>query len=56
MSGVRVTCEDVDTGESESKVLHDDWMVITDGRYYLDGVQSYPGTGTVVLTIKRSEP
>lgn len=53
MSGTRVTCEDVETGESESKVITDDWKVITDGAYYLDGVQSYPKSGTVVLTLKR---
>ena len=53
MSGTRVTCEDLATGESESKVIRDDWVLITDGVYALDGLQQY-GNGTVVLTLKRS--
>lgn len=51
MSGTRVTCEDVETGESDSAVIQDDYMLITDGRCYLDGVQVY-GNGTTQITIK----
>lgn len=54
--GTRVTCEDVATGESETQVIENDWLVICDGDRYLDGIQAYPSTGTVVLTIKRTEP
>ncbi|GAB3884486.1 hypothetical protein [Terrabacter terrigena] len=50
--GTRVTCEDLDTGESQSAVIANDFLVITDGNRYLDGVQHYPGTGTTILTIK----
>lgn len=53
MSGTRITCEDVDTGESEAKVIENDWLVICDGDRYVDGIQVYPGTGTAVITVKR---
>ena len=52
MSGTKVTCTDVDTGESESAVIVNDYIVICDGDRYLDHVQQY-ANGTVVLTIKR---
>jgi hypothetical protein len=50
--GTRVTCEDVATGEKQSVVLVDDYLLITDGLIELDGVQIY-GNGTTVLTVKR---
>lgn len=53
MSGTSVTATDVDTGESETKVIENDFVVICDGDRYIDGVQAYPGTGTQVVTIKR---
>ena len=53
MSGTRVTCEDVETGETESHVIENNYVVIVDGNTYVDGVQHYPGTGTTTLTIKR---
>jgi hypothetical protein len=28
-------------------------MIVTDGTYYLDGIATYPMSGTVVLTVKR---
>lgn len=56
MSGTRVTCTDVDTGESETAVVTNDYVVICDGDTYLDGIQAYPKSGTVVLTIKRRKP
>ena len=52
MPGTRVTATDVDSGETESLVIEDNHVVITDGTAYLSGVQFYPGTGTSVLTIK----
>lgn len=51
-AGTEVTARDLETGESETKVIRDDWVVITDGAYRLDGVQAY-GNGTVVVTLKR---
>jgi len=52
MPGTRVTCEDVETGESESVVIEDNHVVVVDGNQYVDGVQRYPGTGTTVITIR----
>lgn len=52
MPGTRVTCEDLDTGESESAEIHDDWLLICDGDRYLHHVNCH-ANGTVVLTIKR---
>lgn len=56
MSGTRVTCEDVETGETDSVVVENDFVVVTDGDRYVSNVQSYPKTGTTVLTIKRRVP
>lgn len=53
--GTRVTATDVSTGESESVVIENDFIVITDGTRYLDGVQVY-GNGTTVVTIKTGTP
>ena len=50
--GIRVTCRDLTTGEEEAREIADDYIVITAGSYFLDGVQAY-GNGTVVVTIKR---
>ncbi|HEX4521636.1 MAG TPA: hypothetical protein VH063_18825 [Gaiellaceae bacterium] len=50
--GTRVTCEDIATGETESKVIKDDYMVITDGRMEIAAMQFY-GNGTVQITLKR---
>jgi hypothetical protein len=52
MTGTRVTCEDLETGESESRVIQDDYILVTDGAIALDSVQVY-SNGTVVLTVKR---
>ena len=53
---IRVTVEDL-SGEQESETseIEDDYILVTAGRVYLDGIQEYPGTGTVVLTLKRAK-
>lgn len=50
--GTQVTCTDLTTGESESAVIKDDYIIVTDGICSVSGVQAYPTTGTVVVTIK----
>lgn len=50
--GTRVTCEDIETGESETAVVCNDFIVITDGRCYVDGTQIH-SNGTVVITLKK---
>lgn len=52
MPGTRVTCTDIDTGDTESRVIENDYVVICDGNRYVDAVSSYPKAGTVVVTIK----
>lgn len=54
MAGTRITCTDVETGESDSAVIENDYLLVTDGSAYLDGVQRY-ASGTTVLTIKQRE-
>jgi len=43
---------DLATGESESKEITDDYIVIVAGRRYVDGIQHYIKAGTDVITIK----
>jgi hypothetical protein len=51
-----VTVQVVEDGKIvESKPLPpDEYMVLCGERRYIDGVQSYPAKGTVVVTIKRA--
>lgn len=55
MSGTRVTCEDITTGESESVIIQDNYILVTDGLCELTYEQHH-ANGTVVLTIKRPKP
>lgn len=52
MSGTRVTATDLETGEAETTIIEDNYLLICDGKYYLDGYSRY-ANGTVVLTVKR---
>lgn len=54
MSGIRVTCEDLETGESQSREIWNDYIVIVAGDRYVANVQAH-GNGTHVVTIKRAE-
>ncbi len=51
MTGTRVVCTDLDTGESDEAVIEDDYVLVCDGDRYLDSVVSH-ADGTVVLTVK----
>jgi hypothetical protein len=51
VKGIEVTVKDLATGKTETKVINDDYILITAGDCYLDAVQQY-STGTVVLTVK----
>ncbi len=48
---VKVTVEDPETGETISRTITDDYVVITAGSCYLDGTAWY-ANGTRVLTVK----
>ena len=52
MPGTRVTWTDIDTGETETRVIEDDYVLICDGKTYVDGLSAYPKAGIVVVTIK----
>ncbi len=52
MPGTRVTCTDIDTGDTQTVVLVDDYVVITDGCMKVETVQQW-GNGTVQFTVKR---
>lgn len=55
--GFRVTVEDLDTGEKQSRVVAPgDYMLIPFAPCYLAGTQVQPGKGTVQLTIKDHRP
>lgn len=49
---IRVTVEDVLTGEKETVEIIDDYVLICAGRRYRSTVQHYPKSGTDVVTIK----
>lgn len=51
---IRVTTEDLETGDTESVEIEDDWVLTVAGSHYLHHVAKH-GNGTVVLTIKRGE-
>ena len=50
-SGTRITCEDLESGETETRVIRDDWVVITDGKYEVASLSQY-ANGTAVVTVK----
>ena len=50
-SGTRVTCEDIETGETESRVIRDDYALIVDGAMELAHLQVYRN-GTVQIVLK----
>ena len=52
MAKVRITTTDLDTNESESVEIEDDYVLTTVGRYYLHHVQKF-ANGTHILTVRR---
>jgi hypothetical protein len=52
VSGTRVTCTDIDSGESQTEEIANNYILVTDGRCYLDGVVEH-ANGTTILTVKR---
>lgn len=49
---IRVTVEDLITGETQSREIRDDYVLVVAGQCYVDKTMTYPGTGTHVVTIK----
>jgi hypothetical protein len=52
---IRVTVEDLATGEKESLEIMDDYILICAGSCYQDGVQMY-ANGTHMITVKGRKP
>lgn len=52
---IRVTTTDLDTGESESAEVWDDYVIVCAGSAYVDSIQAH-ANGTVQLTIKGRKP
>lgn len=50
--GIRVTVEDLATGESESQEIRDDYVIVCAGTCHVAHVNDYPTKGTHVLTVK----
>ena len=50
--GVRVTVEDLATGETKSAVICNDYVLVTVGTCYQASIQTWPKTGTHAITIK----
>lgn len=51
--GIRITVTDLDTGESDTKVVWNDYILVCAGSCYRHAVQSIGVTGeTHILTVK----
>ena len=54
-NGTRVTAQSLDDGEDPvTRVIKDDYNLVTDGDCYVSGIQVYPGTGTHVITVRNA--
>jgi hypothetical protein len=49
--GIRITATDLDAGDSDSKVIWNDYVLTCAGSCYVDHVQAY-ANGTHVITVK----
>ena len=49
--GIRITVEDLETGETATREIWNDYFILCAGNHYVDGVTKY-GNGTTQLTIK----
>lgn len=53
--GIRVTATDLETGETSTAEIMDDYVIITAGTCHVAHVQEYPKSGTSILTVKGRE-
>lgn len=51
--GTKVTAEDLDSGDTEIRVIHDNYVLVTDGDCHLAGVQKHED-GTHVITVRNA--
>ena len=52
---LRITVEDLETGETETRTIENDWVLICHGNKYLANTSVYPTKGTAVLTVKTDQ-
>lgn len=50
--GIRVTVTDLETGESETQEIWNDYVIVAAGACEVTNIQTYPTVGTHVLTVK----
>lgn len=50
--GIEVTAKDLKTGESQTIIINNDYVLIVAGTCFLAHTQDSPMTGTRVLTVK----
>lgn len=50
--GIEVTVRDLETGDVETKVIENDYLLVTAGTAHTTHIETYPKAGTHVLTIK----
>jgi hypothetical protein len=55
-SGIRVTVEDLKTGDTDSVVIRDDYVCICAGSCYVAHTQAWGKSATHQLTIKGRNP
>lgn len=53
---IRVTVLDTETGDTETREIENDVIVVTAGTCHIDHVADYPTKGTQVYTIKGRRP
>lgn len=52
--GIEVTVKDLRSGDTESTVIRDDYVIVTAGSCEVTSISAY-GNGTAVLTVKGSK-
>ena len=50
--GIRITIVDLATGEMETTVIWDDYLLICAGSCHRTSLNAYPTTGTHMMTVK----
>ena len=53
MSGIRITVTDINTGDSETVEIENDYVVICQGDRHVAHTRFVPTTGTHIITIKK---
>lgn len=53
---IRVTVTDTESGDTETREIDNDVLVVTSGTCHIASVQDYPIKGTQVYTIKGRTP